>query len=57
MFKNDIEMLVLHISASWAKIAEAIDFAKAVGSKKCFPIHDGILYDNERKAYVWLVLI
>jgi len=57
VFKNDIEMLVLHISASWAKIAEAIDFAKAVGSKKCFPIHDGILYDNERKAYVWLVLI
>lgn len=38
-----VEILALPVCAPWAKIAEIIDFAKAVGPKHVFPIHDGVL--------------
>ncbi|MDP3988881.1 MAG: MBL fold metallo-hydrolase [bacterium] len=38
-----VDVLALPISAPWGKVAGAIDFARSVGAKRCFPIHDGIL--------------
>ncbi|MGH3658438.1 MAG: MBL fold metallo-hydrolase, partial [Micromonosporaceae bacterium] len=41
-----IETLLVPAHASWLKTCEAIDFAKAVGPRRAYPMHDGQL--NER---------
>lgn len=38
-----VEILALPVVAPWMKSAMAIDFAKTVNPKVCFPIHDGFL--------------
>lgn len=38
-----IEILALPVCAPWLKIAEAIDYAKAVRPRVAFPVHDGML--------------
>ncbi len=38
-----VEVLALPVCAPWSKIAEAIDYAKAVKPKMAFPIHDAML--------------
>lgn len=38
-----VEILALPIAGPWLKLSEAIDYAKAVKPKVCFPVHDGIL--------------
>ncbi len=38
-----VEILALPVCAPWLKMAEAIDFAKAVKPQVCFPVHDGML--------------
>lgn len=38
-----LEILALPVAGSWMKIAEAIDYAKSVKPKVCFPIHDALL--------------
>lgn len=44
----DIETLLLPVSAPWLKVAEAIDFVRAVSPSRAFPIHDGVLSDFGR---------
>ncbi|MCM0677417.1 MBL fold metallo-hydrolase [Micromonospora phytophila] len=41
-----VETLLVPAQASWLKLTEAIDFARAVGAARVFPIHDAQL--NER---------
>ena len=36
-----IEVLALPIAGPWLKISEAVDYAKTVNPKTCFPVHDG----------------
>jgi L-ascorbate metabolism protein UlaG (beta-lactamase superfamily) len=38
-----VEILALPVAGPWVKIKEAIDYAKEVKPKVCFPVHDGIL--------------
>lgn len=40
---KQVEILALPVVAPWMKSAMAIDFAKTVNPKVCFPIHDGFL--------------
>lgn len=38
-----VEILALPVAGPWMKLSEAIDYAKEVKPKKCFPVHEGIL--------------
>jgi L-ascorbate metabolism protein UlaG (beta-lactamase superfamily) len=41
-----VETLLVPAQASWLKLTEAIDFARAVGAPRVFPIHDAQLNDR-----------
>lgn len=41
--KKPVEILALPVSGPWMKISEAVDYAKALRPKVCFPVHDGML--------------
>ena len=45
-----VEILALPTSGPWMKLAEAIDYAKAVKPKAAFPIHDALYTDQVRKG-------
>ena len=38
-----VDILALPLSAPWLKLSEAIDYAKEIKPKICFPVHDGNL--------------
>jgi len=38
-----VEILALPVAGPWIKVSEAIDYAKELQPKVCFPIHDGML--------------
>lgn len=40
---KSIKILALPVAGPWMKISEAIDYAKEIKPKICFPVHDGIL--------------
>ncbi len=39
--QKPLELLALPITGTWLPIAEAIDYARELKPKKCFPVHDG----------------
>jgi L-ascorbate metabolism protein UlaG (beta-lactamase superfamily) len=41
--EQDIATLLLPVSGPWLKLAEAIDFARAVAPQRAIPIHDALL--------------
>jgi len=41
--EKPVEILALPVAGPWLKISEAIDYAKNVKPKICFPVHDGML--------------
>lgn len=43
-----VEVLALPVAGPWMKIAECIDFAKAVKAKKAFGVHDGMITPSFR---------
>ncbi len=43
-----IDLLFLPVSAPWMKLAEAVDYLRAVGPRVAVPIHDAILSDAGR---------
>ncbi|MFJ2618117.1 MBL fold metallo-hydrolase [Glutamicibacter sp. NPDC087344] len=45
------DVLLLPIMAPWGKLAEAADFAIAVGAPLWVPIHDGLLNDRGRALF------
>lgn len=47
-----IEVLALPTGGPWMKIAEAIDYAKAVKPKAAFPIHDAMYTENYRTTSI-----
>ncbi len=38
---RNVEILALPVAGPWMKIAEAVDYAKMIKPKVCFPVHDG----------------
>lgn len=38
-----VEILALPVAGPWVKLSEAIEYAKGLHPKVCFPVHDGIL--------------
>ncbi|MDE1868475.1 MAG: MBL fold metallo-hydrolase [Candidatus Micrarchaeota archaeon] len=38
-----VPILALPVAGPWLKLSEAIDYARIVKPKVCFPVHDGIL--------------
>lgn len=44
--EQPVDTLLVPAQGSWVKMAEAIDFVKAVGPRRAFPIHDAQI--NER---------
>lgn len=40
---KSVEILALPVAGPWMKISEAIDYAKLLKPKVCFPVHDGML--------------
>lgn len=41
--EKPVEILALPVAGPWMKMAEAIDYAKTLKPKVCFPVHDGFL--------------
>jgi L-ascorbate metabolism protein UlaG (beta-lactamase superfamily) len=44
----EVETLFVPVSAPWLKLAESLDFARAVAPKRAFALHDCL--DNDRSA-------
>ncbi|KKQ39112.1 MAG: Beta-lactamase domain protein [Candidatus Magasanikbacteria bacterium GW2011_GWA2_37_8] len=38
-----VDILALPVAGPWTKLSDAINYAKEINPKQCFPIHDGIL--------------
>jgi len=47
-----VEILALPTGGPWCKVAEAIDYAKAVKPKVAFPIHDAMYIDEYKKTSI-----
>jgi L-ascorbate metabolism protein UlaG (beta-lactamase superfamily) len=47
----DVDILALPVAGPWMKIKDAIDFAKHIKPRVCFPVHDAIMQDFA--AFVW----
>lgn len=41
--QKPVEILALPIAGPWLTLKDAIEYAKAIKPKVCFPIHDGML--------------
>jgi L-ascorbate metabolism protein UlaG (beta-lactamase superfamily) len=46
-----VETLFVPLNAPWAKVAESIDFARAVRPARAFALHDALLTDLGAKIY------
>lgn len=46
---EDVDIVGVPLFGPWGATKEAIDFARAVGAPRGFPIHDGLLADRGRK--------
>lgn len=45
-----VEILALPVSGPWMKISEAIEYARKVKPKICFPVHDGMMMHDRRAS-------
>jgi L-ascorbate metabolism protein UlaG (beta-lactamase superfamily) len=53
---DEVETLLAPISAPWLKLAEALDFVRAVRPARAFPIHDAMFSDiGNAGADRWMV--
>jgi L-ascorbate metabolism protein UlaG (beta-lactamase superfamily) len=50
-----VDVLALPINAPWAAAKETVDFARAVGARAAFPIHDALLSPTGRGLYLRVV--
>ena len=52
---GDIDTLLVPVSAPWLKLREAIEFVRAVGPHRAYPIHDASLSDiGQNNVDAWL---
>lgn len=47
-----VDVLALPLNAPWSKVAETVDFCRAVAAAHWVPIHDGALNERGRSMYV-----
>ncbi len=53
--EEPVRTLLVPMQASWLKLAEAIDFVRALAPERCFGIHDGQINDRGLSATnAWL---
>lgn len=48
---QNVDVLALPLSAPWTKVAETIEFARAIAPKTLFPIHDATISDLAYDIY------
>ena len=48
---GDVETLFVPLNAPWAKLAESIDFVRAVRPRRAFALHDALLTETGAKIY------
>ncbi len=41
-----VDVLLLPVHAPWSRISGVVDFAREVGARKSYAVHDGLLNDN-----------
>src|SRR5699024_7866386 len=49
---HGIDALAFAVVAPWSKMAETIDFLRAVGPKLALPVHDAVASDVGRPIYL-----
>ncbi|AXK45757.1 MBL fold metallo-hydrolase [Brachybacterium saurashtrense] len=49
---HGIDALAVAVTAPWSKMAETIDFLRAVGPRLALPVHDAIVSDAGRPIYL-----
>ena len=48
---RDVDILALPVSGPWMRLKDAIEFAKNIRPRICFPVHDAIM--NDFASFVW----
>ena len=43
---DTVDVLLLPVHAPWSKLSEVVGFAREVGARKSYAVHDGLLNDN-----------
>jgi L-ascorbate metabolism protein UlaG (beta-lactamase superfamily) len=43
---DGVDVLLLPVHAPWSKISEVVDFARRVGARRSYAVHDGLLNDT-----------
>ncbi|NVN97075.1 MBL fold metallo-hydrolase [Candidatus Nomurabacteria bacterium] len=49
----DVDILALPVAGPWMKMSDAIDYAKDIKPRICFPVHDAIMQDFA--TFVWKI--
>jgi L-ascorbate metabolism protein UlaG (beta-lactamase superfamily) len=49
----DVDILALPVAGPWMKMKDAIDYAKNIRPRICFPVHDAIMQDFA--TFVWKI--
>lgn len=49
---KEVEILALPVAGPWMKISEAVDYAKLIKPKFCFPVHDAQLKFNQPTRFI-----
>ena len=49
----DVDILALPVAGPWMKIKDAIEYAKNIRPRICFPVHDAIMQDFA--TFVWKI--
>ena len=49
----EVDVLALPVAGPWMKISNAIDYAKNIRPRICFPVHDAIMQDFA--TFVWKI--
>ena len=50
---SDVDILALPVAGPWMKMKDAIEFAKNIRPRICFPVHDAIMQDFA--GFVWKI--
>ena len=43
---GEVDVLLLPVHAPWSKLSEVVDFARHVGARRSYAVHDGLLNDT-----------
>ena len=49
--ERPVDTLMLPVHAPWNKFSEVVEYVRAVGPRRAYAIHDGLLNDNGRAIY------